>query len=189
MSSQDLLYKFCTGVFTSTHCSDQKSAYTTQKTLDNRSCWDWSDGASSTLFPLMFPTPLSTRAFYCLCVKYGPWSKQSIAAMDLTWVSLRLMLIATCKPIVLLNFHSASLWVACVLKSGFTLFCCLLWASSVIFLAGSNGLLVCLAFSFPIFARIILVYWIFIQMKFLSAWGYRITISWLRQSLTPAQMK
>lgn len=157
--------------------------------LETRTSWEWSDGAISTFLPLMFPTPLSQWDFCCLCVKYGPSSKQIIAAMNLTWVSLWLMLInylqIYCSP----EFPQCFSMDCVCSEIRFHIILLLALNSSDIFLAGSNGSLVCLPFSFLIFARIVLVYWIFIQMKFLDAWGYRPTISWPRQSLTPAQMK
>lgn len=55
--------------------------------------------------------------FFCLCLKYGPSGKQSFAAVDLDWVSLWVSLCLsysnTHKPTVLLNFHSAALWLVC----------------------------------------------------------------------------
>lgn len=62
--------------------------------LESTSCWERSDRAISTVLPLMFLIPYFTWDFSCFYGEYSPLSKQKkIAAMDLTWGFLCLMLI------------------------------------------------------------------------------------------------
>lgn len=171
MSSQDLLHKLVTSIFTSTHCSNQSSHYITQKIL-----------------PLISHT-LVHKSF--LLSFMSVMALQGNEALLLwTWLEFLYGLSTACKLFVLLNLHSTSLWVACALKSGFTWFSCLVWANSVTFLSGSGGfLLVCLPFSFPIFCKYSLSLLDFYSNEIFKCLRARSPISWLRQNLTPSQIK